>query len=69
LLPIALPSSPAIANTFVGGSFSLSEKKYLYYSVLKLFTGFAIAAFTACKLIVAMAIIIAANADKTKPTS
>ena len=37
-----------------------------FYSVLKLFTGFATAAFTTCKIIVAMAIIIATNADKTK---
>lgn len=35
--------------------------KYLYYSVLKLLTGFAIAAFIAWKLIVASAIIIATS--------
>ena len=36
------------------------------HSERRLFTGFTIAAFTTCKPIVAMAITIAANADRTK---
>jgi len=36
-----------------------------HYSVLKLFTGFATAAFIAWKLIVAIAIATATKADKT----
>ena len=46
-------------NAICCGSFFLSRKKSLYYSVPKLFTGFASAAFIAWKLIVASAITIA----------
>jgi len=41
--------------------FSLAQKFLTHYSLLKLFTGFATAAFIAWKLIVANAIIIAAS--------
>ena len=60
------PSAPLAAIHLLVADFLYQRKKYLYYSVLKLFTGFAMAAFTTCKPIVAVAIIIAANADNTK---
>ena len=44
-----------------GGWFFLKRKKHLYYSVLKLFTGFAIAALIAWKLTVINAIKITNN--------
>jgi hypothetical protein len=45
------------------------EKSWFYHSVLKLFTGFAIAAFIACKLTVNTAMNIAINPAKQKLTS
>jgi hypothetical protein len=53
--------APACAKPLLVAVFLCKTKKLLYHSVLKLFTGFAIAAFIAWKLIVASAIIIATS--------